>query len=404
MANFTWGPGGQMLSPAQVASNRRTAAMLAQRINNPQTMWEGVQSAAGDIGGSLLNWQADQAQKEGESKVAQALKDALANGSDPSALLGVVADPWATSSQSAVAQALYGRENQLADQASNWAHEDSNLKQQHDWQINDPLRQQQLAAGDIELNQAKAGTHVMTADERAAAGFRPDDPNIYQVGPDGKVDQVNSGGGVTINTGDTDNALNKSLSEQEGKDWAGYKQAGAVSGANAQDFAVLDELGKIAPQGPVIGPLAETFKGFNSAGDAFQSIVKRIAPTLRAPGSGSTSDIEYQGMLDSLPSLKNSPAGNAMILSIMKAKAAINVARAKVITDYQNKLIGVDEARARMSDLNSQSIITPEMRQALLGIGAQPNGIKPPPQIGEEQDGYIYQGGDPSLAGSWKPK
>ena len=171
---------------------------------------------------------------------------------------------------------------------------------------------------------------------------------------------------VTINNGEPgDGELRKSLDKSEGDQWAKYKAAGDVSASSQQDFQILDELIKIAPQGPLTGRLAEAFPGVSSAGDAFQSIVKRIAPTLRAPGSGSTSDIEYDGMLRSLPALSNKPEANVMINQIMKEKAHINVERAQIISDYQTNAISAAEARRAMAELNKRSIITPEMKRAL---------------------------------------
>lgn len=168
-----------------------------------------------------------------------------------------------------------------------------------------------------------------------------------------------------------DGELRKSLDKGEGELWTQYKQQGATSGAMGQDFEILDELMKVAPQGILSGRLAEMFPGVSSAGDAFQSIVTRIAPTLRAPGSGATSDIEYEGMLRSLPRLRNQPEANAMIGSIMKAKAALNVQRSEVITKYQTGDISAAEARRQMGDLDKQSIVTPEMKRALVGIGGE---------------------------------
>lgn len=218
-----------------------------------------------------------------------------------------------------------------------------------------------------------------------------------------------SGPLVTIGGEGQDGALNGALSKAEGETWATYKQAATVSASNAQDFEILGELLTLAPQGPVTGRLADTFKGFSAAGDAVNSIVKRIAPTLRAPGSGATSDIEYDGMLRSLPSLSSQPESNAMVLSLMQAKAQLNMERGRTISAYQNGEINpetglpvtVAETRRKMDELDSRSIMTPEMKRALLGLGSDGNVGTPPPAIGEEVDGYIFQGGDPSSPTSW---
>lgn len=220
--------------------------------------------------------------------------------------------------------------------------------------------------------------------------------------PTGPLVQVNTGEGG-------DGALDKKLSEAEGTQWADYKTAGTVSASNAQDFEILGELLQLAPQGPITGRLAEIFPGFSAAGDAVNAIVKRIAPTMRAPGSGSTSDIEYDGMLRSLPALSGTPEGNRMVLSIMQAKSQINMERARLITAYQNgdenpdtgKPVSVGETRRKLNELDAKSIMTPEMKRSLVGLGSDGEVGTPPPSIGAVVDGYKFNGGDPSSPTSW---
>jgi hypothetical protein len=172
-----------------------------------------------------------------------------------------------------------------------------------------------------------------------------------------------------------DGELRKSLDKQEGDQLTKYKDAATVSGQNMQDFAVLDELIKVAPQGPITGRIAEMFPGVSSSGDAFRSIVVRVAPTLRAPGSGATSDIEYEGMLRSLPALKNKPEANMAILQIMKDKAALNIKRGDVITRYQSGEISAGQLRKELNDLNKVSIISPQMQKMISGFG--PTEVQP---------------------------
>ncbi len=162
--------------------------------------------------------------------------------------------------------------------------------------------------------------------------------------------------------------LRKELNKDEGALWGNYLKAGNQSASLGQDFEILGELIQMAPQGPISGRLAEAFPGVNSAGDAFNSIVKRLAPTMRAEGSGSTSDIRYAGMLRSLPSLINKPEANALIAQVMQAKAQVNMQRGQVIQQYQNGEMTAVEARQAINEIDSQSIMTPEMKRLLLGV------------------------------------
>jgi hypothetical protein len=327
---------------------------------------------------------------------------------------GVLGNEWANPQQAALASMLQGREWNQQDQQANWAREDARFAQQQavpDWEFFE-------SGGDRYRFNAKDpnsdpelffdGPDAAPEPPRIEEAFDPVTGRPIKKQWGGEAGWQDFGGVaapkdplVTVNTGETsDGALNKALSTKEGESWATIKDAGMVAGAMAQDLALLDELIKVAPQGPIIGPLAETFKGFSSAGDAFQSIVKRVAPSLRTPGSGATSDIEYQGFLDSLPALKNSPEGNMLINQIMKSKAAINKQRSDIVTAYQAGDLSAEQARAEMARLNSASIVTPEMRQALAGVGAgEPSAA---PEVGAVVEGFVYEGGDPSLQSSWR--
>jgi hypothetical protein len=175
---------------------------------------------------------------------------------------------------------------------------------------------------------------------------------------------------ATANNGEGDSALRKKLGEKEGELWASYLKTGATAGANNQSFQVLDELIQLAPQGPLTGRLAAAFPGVSSAGAAFEAVVLPIAPTLRVEGSGATSDIEYEGMLKGLPALRNKPEANKLILETMKAKNAINMERAQIVNRVSNEEISESEGRRLMEELNSRSIMTPEMKSLLAGLDA----------------------------------
>jgi hypothetical protein len=401
---FGGGADSGTYTPADVQRRRRLAEALMADNTQAREPFGALAKALTGARAGYEGTQAREAEEEGITQANQSLAEMLSNPNvTVDQLIGEngMGNPWANSQQQAILAQLVGEKIKPP------------APYEPDYQtFNTP-------EGDVmrfDNNAADAQPSMLFDAPAPSPEFRtlnPEEvgamglpPGSYQQSRDGKISSIGSGPLVQVNTGEgSDGALDKALSTKEGELWSTYKQAGTVSSSNAQDFGVLDELIKIAPQGPIVGPLAETFKGFSSSADAFQSIVKRIAPTLRAPGSGATSDIEYQGMLDSLPSLKNAPEGNAMILSIMKAKAQINMERAKLITAYQNGEISIGDARRQMNELDSMSIITPEMRQAMMGIGANetPDDAQLP-KVGEVVDGYEYQGGDPASPKSWKKR
>lgn len=392
-------------TPQDVERKRKLAAMLLQ---GQQQAKEPFGALAQGLRGALSGWneyEADQAEAGGRKTMA----DLLQKGD----FQGVLGNEWSSPQQAALASALMGRDWQQQDQQANWAREDARAAaaasrpefkmfeaggDQYRYNANDPNSRPELFFD---------GPEAAPGAPQIEEAFDPVTGRPIKKQWGGDAGWQDFGGVaapkdplVTVNTGDApDSALNKALSTKEGESWATIKDAGMVSGAMGQDLGLLDELIKVAPQGPIIGPLAETFKGFSSSGDAFQSIVKRVAPSLRTPGSGATSDIEYQGFLDSLPALKNSPDGNRMINTIMKTKAALNKQRSDIVTAYQAGDLSIGDARKAMSELNSTPLMTPEMKSALAGVGG--GETTEAPTVGAVVDGFVFKGGDPANPNSW---
>lgn len=208
----------------------------------------------------------------------------------------------------------------------------------------------------------QSGTAKILADFDAGHYGDPNTPEAQKLKDAALAKENAISSGVSVYTGDTSSKLRESFDDKEGENWQAYVKAGVKAGALVADMEILDELGKVAPQGQIPGRLQKAFPGINSAGAAFQAVVKRLAPQLRVEGSGSTSDIEYQGMLDSLPSLLNYPEGNLLISGVIKAKAEIDIRRSEIINDWRNQLLTDAEARTQLIQLSRQSIMTPELR------------------------------------------
>lgn len=133
---FSWGSGGQKASPSSVKKQAEIAAALAARGGAPSNVGEGLNR----IGEALLSNSYSSRAEAGEAEGAAARKavmEALMGNADPTMadISGALGNEWVTSDpgSSAIVQALLGQELQQ----------------------NDPLRQQQLAMGEIELANAQ---------------------------------------------------------------------------------------------------------------------------------------------------------------------------------------------------------------------------------------------------------
>lgn len=382
-------PTGGMTLDALMARQKMLAEQAGQ-IAAPRQMispWQGAAQLAQTFVNNLKEHQTEEQLKAGRAALAQVM-----SGIDPST--------GATSEQTGQAyqidpdlglklmdQAIQARREAAAQQLHQsertqdrqWTVEDTAAaaqraeqarKEQEGFQSGQTdktiaaQQAQQERAQAFARDQANAGRAqygpVITGDDAKALGL--DAAKSYQLNKTtGQYDPIGTGSGVTINTGDTSSKLAAKFDEKEGEDWAGLVTAGAKASTTMNDLQLLDELGKVAPQGPLPGYLQKMFPGVDSAGAAFQSIVKRVAPTMRAVGSGSTSDIEYNGMLESLPSLGNYPEANQLISGMMKAKAALDIKRADIVTAWRNGDLKDAEARTQLATLNRQSIMTPQL-------------------------------------------
>ena len=143
--------------------------------------------------------------------------------------------------------------------------------------------------------------------------------------------------GTTINLGEKGKGkFFEKLYGAKGAELGKQMEAGAKATEVNYDLQVLFELADEAPSGAIKGRFAEMFPEFNDFSAVRQSIIKRVAPTLRVEGSGSTSDIEFEGMIAGLGKLTNSQEANKAIVGIMIEKNNFNIARARIINDWMD--------------------------------------------------------------------
>jgi hypothetical protein len=169
-----------------------------------------------------------------------------------------------------------------------------------------------------------------------------------------------------INNNPDSNKFYGQLDEKLGQDAAETAKQLPVAMSTLGDIAKLRELSKTVSTGPVPGWVASRFGNFESAGQAFQSIIMTMAPKLHQAGTGSQSDIEYGGILQSLPAIQNWPQGNAMILDIMEQKANINRQAAEIANNVALRKIDRATGQAQLEAVYAQHLnIPPELTKFL---------------------------------------
>lgn len=129
--------------------------------------------------------------------------------------------------------------------------------------------------------------------------------------------------GVTVNTGDNSSAFGKKADETAAGRMSDYVTAGNDATNFVGDLQTLGAIsqnlqtGKNAEVLAALGPYAEAvgidMKGLDEA-QAYEAVVARMAPAMRIPGSGASSDFDAKQFLSSLPSLGKTPEGNRIVM------------------------------------------------------------------------------------------
>lgn len=187
--------------------------------------------------------------------------------------------------------------------------------------------------------QAGSGFRPLTDPaERAKFGIPADDKRPYQVGPGNKLLNPPPENRINIDQrGDSAFATKAGQVQAERFDklvQAGHDAQGMVANMEAlKEIGSRIATGKTAQITEALGPYAEMF-GVKIDGlddlQAFKAIVAKMAPTMRAPGSGATSDFEMRQFLEALPGLGKTPGGNEIISNTLTALSEHRIASAEI--------------------------------------------------------------------------
>jgi hypothetical protein len=157
-----------------------------------------------------------------------------------------------------------------------------------------------------------------------------------------------------------DNEFQKKSNQLAAERYQTMSQQGAEAQTMVGNIQNLSELGKTIGTGRWAqvkkswGPWAESFgvkvDGLDEA-QAYESLKNRIAPTLRAPGSGSSSDTDVNMFMSSLPSLGNTPEGNALIADTIKSVQDVKTAAGNIANRVNSGEISWQEGDKLVAEL-----------------------------------------------------
>jgi hypothetical protein len=192
-----------------------------------------------------------------------------------------------------------------------------------------------------EVPPADDGFTLLTKEEVTKAGLPP---GAYQKSGKGEIKAIVKEPLVSVSVGAQGQRDTLALKELDVPRAKEFSEAAASARKFATDSRVISNLLKGAGGGRLIKLTTELQRDFGfespsvSANDLANSLATRGATQIRAPGSGSTSDIEFKSFLQAFPSLSNSERGRELMSTYAEAFAK----RSARLADHARKLIRED--------------------------------------------------------------
>lgn len=309
-------PAPQTIADRPVAEPQQ---QIAQALMGPNTPLDQVPVMAGGNSGVLLPGQ-------GQRGINPAVLEALSS-------------PYADEQTRKIAGMLLGQQMQANDPAA---------------QLDMRYKQAQIDA--LNAKPDKLPESVRALNIRAQqAGLKPGTPEYNQF-------MISGGTGpqTIINNGSNTSEFVKKSDEAAAKRMDEIVAAGQTAPQTMADMQQLIDLGATIGTGQganlkaKLGPYAHAL-GIDIAnlGDiqAYEAITSRLAPQMRATGSGSSSDRDVSMFLQSLPSLRNMPQGNEIIANTMKAVAQNKINAADLASKAQRGEITWQDADRQIREL-----------------------------------------------------
>lgn len=229
--------------------------------------------------------------------------------------------------------------------------------------------------------------------------------------PEEALAMAKGGQTINVNTGPNSSKFTEESDKAAAARFDTYIQEGAKAGQFMGDLQALAQLGTQIETGAgaqvmgALGPYAQALgvdvEGLAPA-QAYKAITDRLAPMMRAPGSGATSDFEGRQFLNALPSLGRTPEGNQIVLETLQALQQHKIAAAEIASRAQSGQMSWQDAEKQIRELGNPYEAFSEFRKRSEASGKEQPAFPGAPPIGTVQDGYRYNGGNPADQNNWE--
>lgn len=222
---------------------------------------------------------------------------------------------------------------------------------------------------------------VMTRQQKEEFGLPVD--KSFQIGSSGKIDEISKGplAVASIDAREKDTSKIRAKTVEGYFERAGSARQMAIASSTVADILEKSGGGKAVQVGTDLSrALGLGDKGTVAAADAAAALVTQTAVKVRPEGSGSTSNIEFEAFIKSVPSLSNSPQGRRFMASINNSFADRN----ELLADYAADLYeqGKFSLKAmREFDKSLGSILPPDFQTQVDAIKGGPSGGGPSPRL-----------------------
>ena len=223
-------------------------------------------------------------------------------------------------------------------------------------------RQQELAVQKSERELLGEGATPLTAEERTQYGITAEQPAYKTRSGEIKFGPAASKTQVAI-----DQRQESEFGKETGKALAKRFDEMATQGDDAaQNLSLVDELrrlgGKIdtgsgATVKAFLGKIGIKTDGISDI-EAFNSLIDRMTPAQRLPGSGATSDFDAKMFKGSLPSLMATPEGNKLIIDTIEKIAQNRMARGDIAMRVQIGELTPKDGLAEIRKLQAEAKAT----------------------------------------------